>query len=134
MRYIQREVRTERREETVAAFLFDGELASAVCGGLDSSPGALILDHLIPVREGSETLEDWLVRQVREIFTTHIQTDDWQGQPDEWAGIRTQCTVEDVELSAEDCEWLVTRYVSHPDVLALWEEACREGREEKVAA
>ena len=109
MRYIQREVRTERRDESMAAFLFDGELASAVCGEVDSSPDALILDHLIPVREGSETLEDWLVRQVKEIFTTHIQTDDWQGQPDEWEGVRTQCTVEDVELSTADRDWLLIR-------------------------
>ena len=126
MRYIQREVRTERREESVAAFLFDGGLVDDVCGGVGSSPGALILDHLIPVREGSETLDDWLVRQVKEIFTTHIQTDDWQGLPEQWAGIRTHCTVENVELSAEDRQWILTRYAKHPEVLALWDEACRQ--------
>ena len=56
MRHLQREVRTEGQEEPIAEFLFGDGLASTVCHQLDSSPGALLLDHLVPSMEPGEVL------------------------------------------------------------------------------
>lgn len=134
MRYIQREVRTERREEAVEAFLSEGGLAADVFRKLDLSPGALILDHLIPEKEGAESLDIWLLRQVRTIIAAQVESDEWAGVPGAWHGVRTRCTVETVELSTEDCAWLIERYARHPEVLAVWEGACRRAMPERVAA
>ena len=123
MRYTAVHTTTEHGDEPLGTFLFSGELASAICRQTDSSPGALILDHLIPEKSEDETLEDWLCRQVRETLALHIQSDDWQGEGG--AGVRSQTHLVDIALSPEDREWLITRYTRHPEVLALWEDACR---------
>ena len=128
MRYTAIHTKTEHREEPLGTFLFSGDLASAICQQCDSSPGALILDHLIPEKSEDETLEDWLCRQVRETLALHIQTDDWQS--DGGNGVRSQTHLVDIVLSPEDRQWLIERYARHPEVLALWEEACRaDGRQ-----
>lgn len=123
MRYTAVHTTTEHGEEPLGTFLFSGDLASAICRQTDSSPGALILDHLIPEKSAGETLEYWLCRQVRETLALHIQTDDWQG--DTGNGVRSQRHLVDIVLSPEDRQWLVERYARHPEVLALWEETCR---------
>ncbi len=123
MRYTAIQTKTEHREEPLGTFLFSGDLASAICQQCDSSPGALILDHLIPEKGEGEILEDWLCRQVRETLALHIQTDDWRGV--DGVGVRNQTHLVDIAFSAEDRRWLIERYARHPEVLALWEEACR---------
>ena len=128
MRYTAIHTTSEQREEPLGAFLFSGELASAICRQSDSSPGALVLDHLIPVREEGETLEDWLCRQVRETLAQHVQLDDWR------EGVRSQAHLVDIGLSPEDQKWLITRYAKHPEVLAIWEEACGDRKPAVLAA
>lgn len=128
MRYTAVHTTTEHGEEPLGTFLFSGDLASAICRQTDSSPGALILDHLIPAKDEDETLEDWLCRQVRETLALHIQTDDWRGV--DGVGVRNQTHLVDIVLSPEDRQWLIERYGRHPEVLALWQEACRaDGRQ-----
>ena len=131
MRYTAVHTTSEHREEPLGTFLFGGELASAICRQTDSSPGALILDHLLPVKDEGETLKTWLCRQVRETLAQHIQADDWQGEDGEWAGVRSHSHLTGIMLSPDDREWLIARYARHPEVLALWREACGS---ERIAA
>ncbi len=125
MRYVKRTNVTERLERSLEEFLFADPFVSGVCQQRESSPGALILDHLVANCHEDEGFEDWLCRQVREILAQHVQTDDWQGLPEEWLGTRSQCALDTVQLSAEDQEWLLTRYGNHPEVMAAWREANR---------
>ena len=37
-----------------------------------------------------------------------------------------QHTVEGIELDEADRQWLLERYARHPEVLAVWQEACGE--------
>ena len=131
MRYTAVHTTTEHREEPLGAFLFSGDLASAICRQTQSSPGALILDHLIPAKDEGETLEDWLCRQVRETLALHIQTDDWLGGGGN--SVRSQTHLVDIVLSPEDRQWLIERYARHPEVVAVWEDACR-GEGQNIAA
>lgn len=126
MRFTQRTTVAERREQPLADFLFAGELAHAVCQQLDISAGALILDHLVACRWPDEAFKGWLLRQVREILAHHVQTDDWQDGEHQPLGTRVQRTVESIELSDQDLDWLIARFARHPEVLAVWEEACRQ--------
>lgn len=125
MRYTAIHTTSEHRDEPLGPFLFSGELASAICCQTDSSPGALILDHLIPARDAGETLEDWLCRQVRETLALHVQADDWQEPDAKRLGVRSERHLINIVLSAEDRAWLIERYARHPEVLALYDEACR---------
>lgn len=134
MRFRLRHTTTEHREQSLADFLFTGDLASAVCEQLDSSPGALLLDHLVANRWPGESFEDWLLRQVREILTAHVQTDDWREGEGDQGGTRTQRTLEGIELGDEDRAWLMSRFARHPEVLLIWEEACRQDHIRQIAA
>lgn len=125
MRYVKRTTVTERLERPLEEFLFADLFVSEVCRQQDSSPGALILDHLVANCHEDERFEDWLCRQIREILAQHVQTDDWQGQPSAWVGTRTQCALDTVELNTDDRDWILIRYGKHPEVLAVWEEANR---------
>jgi len=77
-----------------------------------------------------EPLETWLCRQLLEILGQHIQSDGWQGDGS-WVGIRSQQHLANIILSPDDRQWLIDRYARHPEVLAVWAEACRA---EKLAA
>ena len=133
MRYIIRTTIAERREQPVLDYLFSGELPSEVCTQTGSSPGALILDHLVPNRRKAESFPDWLCRQVREILVQHIQTDDWQGEDDAWVSTRTERCLDIVELTPEDRNWILARYGNHPEVLAVWEAACNRQEQKRAA-
>lgn len=126
MRFTQRTTVTHRSEQSLADFLFAGELASVVCRQLDISAGALLLDHLVANRWPGESFNDWLLRQVREILAHQVQTDDWREGEQPSLGTRTQRTVEAVEFSDDDRAWLLARFTHHPEVLLVWEEACRQ--------
>lgn len=134
MKFIDRMTVTSRQELPLTRFLHEHERACEACHRLDSSPGALILDHLMPNRWQGETFEDWLCRQVRDALLTHMQSDDWQGEDGAWEGIRTQTAVESVAFDTEDRAWLLERYGRHPEVLAVWEEACRLEHIQQIAA
>lgn len=135
MKFIDRMTVSSRTEMPLGRFLHEHERACEACHRLDSSPGALILDHLVPARWVAETFEDWLCRQVVGILADHVQTDDWKSvEGDEWAGTRTRCSVGSMTLDAEDREWLLERYSRHPEVLAVWEEACRREHIQQIAA
>lgn len=134
MKFRQRYTTVEHREQSLADFLFAGELASEVCQILDSSPGALILDNLVANRWPGEDFEQWLLRQVREILVQHVQTDDWQEADTTGVGTRTQQTIESITLSDEDRDWLMARFAHHPEVLLVWEEACRQDHIRQLAA
>ena len=134
MKFIDRMTVTSRQELPLTRFLHEHERACEACHRLDSSPGALILDHLMPNRWQGETFEDWLCRQVRDALLTHVQADDWQGDDGAWEGIRTQTAVESIAFDTEDRAWLLERYGRHPEVLAVWEEACRLEHIQQIAA
>lgn len=130
MKYIERNTVTVHRKGSLSDFLHASALASLVCHQQDTSPGAILLDHLVPNRWAGESFETWLLRQVREILTGHIQTDDWQ----EETARRMQHTVEGIEFDDLDRQWLLERYARHPEVLAVWEEACRLDHIRRLAA
>ena len=134
MRYIERTTTSERRERPVLEYLFSGELPAEVCVQTQSSPGALLLDHLVPNRGDGESFPDWLCRQVQEILVQHVRTDDWQGEDDAWVSTRTERCIDIVELTLEDRNWILARYGNHPEVLAVWEEACKTLPDHSIAA
>ena len=134
MRFVEKMTTTARQELSLARFLHEHERASEACNRLDSSPGALILDHLVPNRWGGETFEGWLCRQVTEILATHVQTDDWTGEDGAWVGTRSQFTLEGITLDGEDRAWLLDRFGRHPEVQAVWAEACRKDQVQQIAA
>ena len=134
MRYVERMTTTGRQELGLARFLHEHERAGEACHRLDSSPGALILDHLVPNRWDGETFEGWLCRQVTEILATHVQTDDWTGEDGAWVGMRSQFTLEGITLDEEDRVWLHDRFGRHPEVQAVWAEACRKAHIQQLAA
>jgi hypothetical protein len=134
MKFIERLTVSSRVELGVGEFLFSSEIADAVCHEQDCSPGALILDNLVANRNDGEAFEEWLCRQVREIIVLHVQTDDWQGEEGAWTGIRTQRVVEGIALDGDDRAWLMARYGRHPEVMAVWEEACRRDHIQQLAA
>lgn len=130
MKFRQRYTTVDHWEQSLADFLFAGDLASEVCQFNDTSPGAILLDNLVANRWPGENFEQWLLRQVREILVQHVQTDDWE----EESQTRTQQTVEAIELCDEDRDWLLARFAQHPEVLAVWEEACRDEHIRQIAA
>ena len=134
MKFIDRMTVTNRTELPLGRFLHEHKRACEACNRLDSSPGALLLDHLLPNRWQGETFADWLCRQVRDALLTHMQSDDWTGEDGAWEGIRTQTAVECIAFDAEDRAWLLERYGRHPEVLAIWEEACRLEHIQQIAA
>jgi hypothetical protein len=134
MKFIDRMTVTSRQQLPLTRFLHEHERACEACHRLDSSPGALILDHLLANRWQGETFEDWLCRQVRDALLTHVQSVDWTGEDGAWEGIRTQTAVESIAFDAEDRAWLLERYGQHPEVLAVWTEACRQSEEARLAA
>ena len=134
MRFVEKMTTTARQELTLARFMHEHERASEACHRLDSSPGTLILDHLLPNRWDGETFEGWLCRQVTEILATHVQTDDWVGEDGAWAGTRNQFSLESITLDEEDRIWLLDRFGRHPEVQAVWAEACRKEHIQQLAA
>lgn len=125
MKFTLRHTTTTRQELSIGDLLFASPLAALVCGQQDTSPGAILLDHLVPNRWPGESFDGWLLRQTREILVAHVQTDDWE----EECGRRTQRTLEGIELDDHDRRWLLERFGRHPEVMAVWEDACRpEGR------
>ena len=135
MRFVDRMTVTSRQDLSLARFLHEHERACQACHRLDSSPGALVLDHLIPNRWDGERFEDWLCRQVRDALLTHVQSDDWTGEDGAWVGTRTQTAVDGIAFNAEDREWLLERFgLQHPEVQAVWEEACRREHIQQIAA
>lgn len=76
MRYTAVHTTTSRRNHW-ASFCSGGELASAIYAD-GSSPGALILDHLLPVKDEGGTLETRLCRQVRKRSPSTSRPTSWQ--------------------------------------------------------
>ena len=120
MKYIERHTVTVHRHGSLSDFLRASALASTVCHEQDTSPGALLLDHLLPERGVGEGFADWLCRQVATILAQHVQTDDWRDEESR----RMQHWVENIELDADDRQWILERFGRHPEVLVVWEEAC----------
>ena len=134
MRVTIRRTVTERREQGLEAFLFAGSPVSEVCGQQKVSPGALLLDNLVANRGDGETFKNWLARQAAEVLAQQVQTDDWQEGRCTGLVTRVQCAVEGIQLSADDRQWILERYGRHPEVLAVWEQACRNAHPAQQAA
>jgi hypothetical protein len=134
MKFIHRMTVANRLEMPLRMFLEEHALVRDVCREHGTTPAALILDGLVPNKYEGEDFGDWLVRQVREILAHGVQTDDWQGEDGAWVGWRTQCVLDSLAFSAEDRQWLLQEYGGHPEVVAVWEAACRMGKSRALAA
>lgn len=132
MRYLLQSEKAERCNEGLERFLMGGGIVAEACKALETNPGALVMDYLLPATTPGESLEDWLVRQVSEIIVQIVQVDDWSDLGN-GCSRRESRSVRSVEFDAEDRAWILERFGRHPEVLQVWHEAVLRINEYKAA-
>ena len=98
----------------VDEFLETNELVKQQAAESGQTPIDRLASQFLPDADRAEGYQDWIARQVAQILETALLSDTVHD------GCHVARKVAEVELSAEDKNWLLRALGHHPAVLAVW--------------